>query len=83
MTTTEAIKFCFTDETYRVTKNHLSPPELLKTACLIAFRREWDKWPTTSEHYQVAARLRRAYNLLTDKGIFSEIDEVEEIKDVC
>ena len=72
MNTTAAIKFCFTSETYEATKKYLSPPELLKLACLIAFRNEYQKFPITSFHWQVAEQLKKALTILDNSGIFKE-----------
>lgn len=72
MTTTDAIKFCFTDATYQASRGHLSPPEMLKLACLVAFRNQYANFPMTSVHWAMAEKLRNALTKLEQTGIFEE-----------
>lgn len=72
MTTTEAIKFCFTDEVYDAARKGMSPPEMLKTACLTAFKNQYMNFPVTSFHFHVAEQLRKALTTLDNTGIFEE-----------
>lgn len=70
MTTTEAIKFCFSDDFYQAARKQTSKPELLKMACLTAFKRDWLIWPQTSQHYKVQIKLKAALAVLEEKGSF-------------
>lgn len=70
MTTTEAIKFCFTDDFYNAARKQTSKPELLKMACLVAFKRDWVMWPESSLHYQVQLKLKVALMFLESNGLF-------------
>ena len=70
MTTTDAIKFCFTSDFYRAARQQTSKQELLKLACLEAFKHDWVLWPQTSQHYQVQIKLRAALAILEETGLF-------------
>ena len=72
MTTTEAIKFCFSADTYQAIQKHSSPPELLKIACLYAFKNLYANFPVTSMHWQVGEKLRNALTTLEQSGRFEE-----------
>lgn len=72
MKTTDAMKFCFTKDEYRAIKGQAARTEILKMACLVAFRQGYNEWVHTSPHYQAAAQLKKALTILEETGKFEE-----------